>query len=142
MCILNVLLWNTFRLRQFRESHTKTRAALTVSILHEPWSSYQNEELNIGTLQIKKNIYWFVKIHSTICNRFALQFMQIQNNWEKNTRKFKYSKTFKLKYLKYMQIKNNLHIFYLIDLFWPWHVACGIFVPWPGIEPVAPAVES
>ena len=41
-----------------------------------------------------------------------------------------------------MQIQNNLHMFYLIDLFWPWYVAYGIFVPWPGIEPVAPAVES
>ena len=26
--------------------------------------------------------------------------------------------------------------------FWPWHMACGILVPWPGIEPASPAVEA
>ena len=29
-----------------------------------------------------------------------------------------------------------------VCLFWPWHIACGILVPWPGIEPVPPAVEA
>ena len=27
-------------------------------------------------------------------------------------------------------------------LFWPWHVACGILVPWSGIEPTRLALEA
>ena len=27
-------------------------------------------------------------------------------------------------------------------LFWPYHTACGILVPQPGIEPAPPAVEA
>ena len=36
-----------------------------------------------------------------------------------------------------------LSVFYFLIffLFWPCHVACGILVPWPGIEPGPPAVE-
>ena len=28
------------------------------------------------------------------------------------------------------------------SIFWPHHMACGILVPWPGIEPESPAVET
>ena len=27
-------------------------------------------------------------------------------------------------------------------IFWPCHTACGILVPWPGVEPLPPAVEA
>ena len=32
--------------------------------------------------------------------------------------------------------------FCLFLIFWPHHAACGILVPWPGIEPAPPAVEA
>ena len=32
------------------------------------------------------------------------------------------------------------HFIYLF-IFWPCHTACGILVPWSGIEPLSPAVE-
>ena len=32
--------------------------------------------------------------------------------------------------------------FYFVLFFWPCCVACGILVPWPGIEPVPPALEA
>ena len=35
-----------------------------------------------------------------------------------------------------------LGVFLLLLLFWPHCVACGILVPWPGIEPVPPALEA
>ena len=31
---------------------------------------------------------------------------------------------------------------YLINLFWMFHVTCGILVPWPGIEPVPPVLGA
>ena len=31
---------------------------------------------------------------------------------------------------------------YLFSIFWPCCMACGILVPWPGIEPMSPAVEA
>ena len=33
------------------------------------------------------------------------------------------------------------HFYFLFSSFWPHHTPCGILVPWPGIEPVPPAVE-
>ena len=32
--------------------------------------------------------------------------------------------------------------FFLSFFFWPHRVACGILVPWPGIEPASPAWEA
>ena len=37
---------------------------------------------------------------------------------------------------------NNFILFYFILIFWLHCVACGILVPWPGIESVPPAVEA
>ena len=37
-------------------------------------------------------------------------------------------------YIYSLNLKN-------IFIFWPHHVACGILVPWPGIEPIPCAVE-
>jgi len=36
----------------------------------------------------------------------------------------------------------NILIHLLLLLFWPWHGACEILVPWPRIEPMPPAVEA
>ena len=33
------------------------------------------------------------------------------------------------------------NIFIYLCFFWLYHPSCGILVPWPGIKPVAPAVE-
>ena len=27
-------------------------------------------------------------------------------------------------------------------IFWPYHMACGILIPWPGMEPSPPALEA
>lgn len=35
-----------------------------------------------------------------------------------------------------------LSLLLVFVFFWPWHMACGILVPWPGIEPASPAVEA
>ena len=40
-----------------------------------------------------------------------------------------------------MRKKASLFYFTLF-YFWPYHVACKILVPWPGIEPMPPAVET
>ena len=34
------------------------------------------------------------------------------------------------------------YLFIFIFYFWPRHTACEILIPWPGIEPVPPAVEA
>ena len=44
----------------------------------------------------------------------------------------------KLAYLEY-RLSESGHFFFF--LFWLHHTACGILVPWPGIEPVPHAVE-
>ena len=40
--------------------------------------------------------------------------------------------------------KNTISspIFFFSFIFWPHPVACGILVPWPGIEPMPPALEA
>ena len=37
---------------------------------------------------------------------------------------------------------SDFHFDYIYICFRPHHVACRILVPWPGIEPVPPAVET
>ena len=39
------------------------------------------------------------------------------------------------------KIRSNIQSFFFF-FFWPHRVACGILAPWPGIEPVFPAVEA
>ena len=41
----------------------------------------------------------------------------------------------------FMKLASLLWKSYLF-VFWPHWAACGILVPWPGIEPVPPAVEA
>ena len=36
----------------------------------------------------------------------------------------------------------SLATFYLFFFFWPCCVACIILIPWPGVEPMSPALES
>ena len=35
-----------------------------------------------------------------------------------------------------------IYHYYYYYYFWPCCVACGVFVPWPGIKPVSPALEA
>ena len=46
--------------------------------------------------------------------------------------------TLNWKWVKNLNIINNYYYF----SFWPYHAACGLLVPWPGIEPMLPAVEA
>ena len=38
-------------------------------------------------------------------------------------------------------ISGGLHRFLFLFCFWPYHTACGILVPRPGMEPAPPALE-
>ena len=46
--------------------------------------------------------------------------------------------TLNWKRVKNLKVINNYYYF----SFWPHHAACGLLVPWPGIEPMLPAVEA
>lgn len=35
-----------------------------------------------------------------------------------------------------------LILYFLSSFFWPHHMACAILVPWPGIDPVCPALQG
>ena len=35
-----------------------------------------------------------------------------------------------------------VYLLFFFFFFWPYHMACGLLVPQPGIEPVPPAVEA
>ena len=38
-------------------------------------------------------------------------------------------------------IRKGIRVGWLLG-FWPYHAACGILAPWPGVKPVPPAVKA